>query len=87
MDSRDKEAAAALEPTTFELPRSRGRTLTYCLYGPDTGVPVILHYGTPGVRLLSPQAVLATGRWSNGSHARRSPRWRPGRCRSRETTT
>jgi hypothetical protein len=39
MDSRDKEAAAALEPTTFELPLSRGRTLTYCLYGPDTAYP------------------------------------------------
>jgi hypothetical protein len=55
MDSSDKEAAAALEPTTFELPLSRGRTLTYCLYGPDTGVPVIFHYGTPGSACCHPR--------------------------------
>src|SRR6266540_1259018 len=62
MDRRDEEAAAGLEPTTFELAMSDGRTLTYCLYGPDEGVPVIFHYGTPGVHLLSPQAVRAAVR-------------------------
>lgn len=62
MDQMDEEAAAGLEPTTFELPMSDGRTLTYCLYGPDDGVPVIFHYGTPGVRLLSPQLVRAAVR-------------------------
>ncbi len=62
MDRRDEEAAAGLEPTTFELAMREGRTLTYCLYGPGEGVPVIFHYGTPGVRLLSPQAVRAAVR-------------------------
>jgi pimeloyl-ACP methyl ester carboxylesterase len=62
MDERDEEAVAGLEPTTFELAMSDGRTLAYCLYGPDDGVPVIFHYGTPGVRLLSPQAVRAAVR-------------------------
>jgi len=57
MDSRDEGAAAALEPMTFDLPMSHGRTLTYCLYGPDDGVPVVFHYGTPGVRLLAPRAI------------------------------
>ena len=45
MDRRD-EAAAALEPSTFELSLGDGRTLTYCLYGPDEGSPVLFHYGT-----------------------------------------
>jgi pimeloyl-ACP methyl ester carboxylesterase len=82
---RDQEAAAALKPTTFELPLSDGRTLTYCLYGPDEGVPVLFHYGTPGVRLLSPQAVgaavrcgvrlLVPDRPGYGGSSRR-----PGRC-------
>jgi pimeloyl-ACP methyl ester carboxylesterase len=62
MDRRDDEAAAALEPATFELVVGNGRTLTYCLYGPDEGAPVLFHYGTPGVRLLAPQAVRATVR-------------------------
>ena len=61
MDRRD-EAAAALEPSTFELSLGDGRTLTYCLYGPDEGSPVLFHYGTPGVRLLAPQAVRAVVR-------------------------
>jgi pimeloyl-ACP methyl ester carboxylesterase len=46
----------------LELPLRDGRTLSYCLYGRDHGVPVIFHYGTPGVRLLSPQAVRAAVR-------------------------
>jgi pimeloyl-ACP methyl ester carboxylesterase len=62
MDRRDDEAAAAVEPATFELLLGDGRTLPYCLYGPDEGVPVIFHYGTPGVRLLAPQAVRAAVR-------------------------
>jgi hypothetical protein len=57
MDPSDQEAAAGLEPTSFELPLGDGRTLAYCPYGPDQGVPVLYHYGTPGTRLLSPQAV------------------------------
>jgi pimeloyl-ACP methyl ester carboxylesterase len=62
MDRRDDQAAAELEPASFELSLGDGRTLTYCLYGPDEGVPVIFHYGTPGVRLLAPQAVRAAVR-------------------------
>ena len=46
----------------FELSLGDGRTLTYCLYGPDEGSPVLFHYGTPGVRLLAPQAVRAAVR-------------------------
>jgi pimeloyl-ACP methyl ester carboxylesterase len=59
---RGDEAAAALEPSTLELSLGDGRTLTYCLYGPDEGSPVLFHYGTPGVRLLAPQAVRAVVR-------------------------
>ena len=62
MERKDQDAAAALEPATIELPASDGRTLTACLYGPDEGVPVLFHYGTPGSRLLAPQAVRAAER-------------------------
>ena len=62
MDGNDDEVAAALEPATLELSLGDDRTLTYCLYGPDEGAPVLFHYGTPGVRLLAPQAVHAAVR-------------------------
>jgi pimeloyl-ACP methyl ester carboxylesterase len=62
VDRRDPDAATVPEPTTFELALRDGRTLSYCLYGPGQGVPVLFHYGTPGVRLLAPQAVRAAER-------------------------
>lgn len=37
---------------------SDGRAIAYCLFGPKDGRPVVFHYGTPGVRLLSPQALV-----------------------------
>jgi len=85
MDRTDQEAAAALEPTTFALPLSDGRTLTYCLYGPDEGVRVLFHYGTPGVRLLSPLIVRAAGRCGVRLLVADRPGYggssrRPGRC-------
>jgi len=62
MDRRDQEAATMPEPPTFELHLRDGRVLTYCVYGPDHGVPVLFHYGTPGVRLLAPQHIGAAER-------------------------
>jgi pimeloyl-ACP methyl ester carboxylesterase len=46
----------------LELPLRDGRVLTYCLYGPKHGPPVLFHYGTPGVRLLAPRHVRAAER-------------------------
>jgi pimeloyl-ACP methyl ester carboxylesterase len=62
VDRRNQEAATVPEPPTFELPLRDGRVLSYCLYGPDHGAPVLFHYGTPGVRLLAPQHVRAAER-------------------------
>jgi pimeloyl-ACP methyl ester carboxylesterase len=62
VDFKDEDAADVPAPTTFELTLRDGRTLTYCLYGPDQGVPVLFHYGTPGVRLLASRAVRAAER-------------------------
>jgi pimeloyl-ACP methyl ester carboxylesterase len=62
VDCRDQDASAVLGPTTFDLPLRDGRTLTYCLYGPDQGIPVLFHHGTPGGRLLSPRTVRAAVR-------------------------
>lgn len=39
-----------------------GRRVFFCLYGPDSGRPVMFHYGTPGTRRLSPQSIAAARR-------------------------
>lgn len=39
-----------------------GRRVFFCLYGPDSGRPVVFHYGTPGTRRLSPQSIAAARR-------------------------
>jgi pimeloyl-ACP methyl ester carboxylesterase len=44
-------------PRTHELLTPDGRTLQYCLYGADDGVPVIAHHGTPGTRWERPDVV------------------------------
>jgi pimeloyl-ACP methyl ester carboxylesterase len=39
-----------------------GRDVSFRVYGPGTGAPVVLHYGTPGTSKLSPQQVSAVER-------------------------
>ena len=36
-----------------------GRTLAYCLYGPEDGTPVLFQYGMPGTMFLAPDRVHA----------------------------
>jgi pimeloyl-ACP methyl ester carboxylesterase len=38
---------------SHELTAADGLVIHYCLYGPEDGVPVIYHNGTPGTRFLS----------------------------------
>jgi hypothetical protein len=39
----------AHEGTVLKTPLTDGRELEVVLYGPEDGVPVIVHHGTPGV--------------------------------------
>ena len=38
-----------------------GRILTYSLYGPEDGEPVLFQFGTPGTRFLAPDRISAVG--------------------------
>jgi pimeloyl-ACP methyl ester carboxylesterase len=49
-------------PVSYEVSTRDGRTLRYCLYGPEDGCPVIDHQGTPGTRLWSPQLASVVAR-------------------------
>jgi len=46
-------------PPTHELTTVDGRTLTYCLYGPPEGTPVVSLPGAPGTRWERPDVVEA----------------------------
>jgi hypothetical protein len=52
------DEAAALLPTTYKLVIG-DRTVNYCLYGPEDGLPVISHSGTPSTRWKRPAIVAA----------------------------
>jgi pimeloyl-ACP methyl ester carboxylesterase len=55
--TRDAAAAPAYEPATGELRLPDDRILTYCLYGPEDGEPVLFQFGTPGTRFLAPDRI------------------------------
>ncbi|GAA3545430.1 alpha/beta hydrolase [Kribbella ginsengisoli] len=44
---------------THRLVTADGRTLKYCLYGDEAGLPVIAHHGTPGTRWERPDVITA----------------------------
>lgn len=44
---------------THEVETADGRTIRYCLYGDEAGVPVIAHHGTPGTRWERPDVITA----------------------------
>ena len=46
-------------PDTHELTGSGGQVLSYCLYGPRDGLPVVAQHGTPGIRWERPDVVEA----------------------------
>jgi len=52
--SRSRAGAMAQEYNARQLPLADGRTLSYCLYGPEDGTPVVFHYGMPGTMFLAP---------------------------------
>ena len=59
MNMRDEAAPPADEPATGELRLPDDRILTYCMYGPEDGEPVLFQFGTPGTRFLSPERISA----------------------------
>ncbi len=52
MSSRAGTASHGYNAEQLRLPD--GRTLAYCLYGPEDGTPVVFHYGMPGTMFLAP---------------------------------
>jgi len=48
-------------PPTHTVPVD-DRTISYCLYGPEDGVPVIAHGGSPGTRWRRPDGIAAMER-------------------------
>jgi pimeloyl-ACP methyl ester carboxylesterase len=54
---RVEAGSPAGEAATHEFRLPDGRNLTYCLYGPEDGAPVLFQYGTPGTRFLAPERV------------------------------
>ena len=44
------------------LDLSDGRTLEYVVTGPPTGMPLVLHHGTPGAAVVYPPAAKAAAR-------------------------
>lgn len=50
------DGAAALLPRTHTT-AAGGRVLSYCMYGPEDGLPVISHNGTPSTRWKRPEIV------------------------------
>jgi pimeloyl-ACP methyl ester carboxylesterase len=55
------DEAAALLPATYELV-IEDRVVKYCLYGPQDGIPVISHNGSPSTRWKRPNIVSAIER-------------------------
>jgi pimeloyl-ACP methyl ester carboxylesterase len=53
----DEAASTADQPATAALRLPDGRNLTYCLYGPEDGEPVVFQFGTPGTRFLAPERI------------------------------
>jgi pimeloyl-ACP methyl ester carboxylesterase len=49
--------SSADEAEGDELLLPDGRRLTYCMYGPDDGKPVLFQFGTPGTRFLAPDRI------------------------------
>lgn len=45
--------AMSQEYNTRQLRLADGRTLSYCLYGPEGGAPVVFYYGMPGTMFLA----------------------------------
>ena len=48
-----------IAPKTYELVTPDDRVVQYCLYGPESGLPVIAQHGTPGGRWERPDVVAA----------------------------
>jgi pimeloyl-ACP methyl ester carboxylesterase len=47
------EASREYDPQQIRL--ADGRALAYCLYGPESGTPVLFQYGMPGTMFLAPE--------------------------------
>jgi hypothetical protein len=59
MNISDEAERAAHTSATRELRLPDGRILTYCMYGPEDGEPVVFQFGTPGTRFLAPDRISA----------------------------
>src|ERR1039457_6748223 len=59
MKITDEAGRPGDEPATTELRLPDGRILTYCMYGPEDGEPVLFQFGTPGTRFLAPDRISA----------------------------
>jgi pimeloyl-ACP methyl ester carboxylesterase len=59
MTITDETGRPAHEPAARELRLPDGRILTYCLYGPEDGKPVVFLFGTPGTCFLAPDRISA----------------------------
>jgi pimeloyl-ACP methyl ester carboxylesterase len=59
MKITDEAGRPSDEPATTELRLPDGRILTYCMYGPEDGEPVLFQFGTPGTRFLAPDRISA----------------------------
>jgi pimeloyl-ACP methyl ester carboxylesterase len=59
MTLRETAGRPANEPAARALRLPDGRILTYCLYGPEDGEPVLFQFGTPGTCFLAPDRISA----------------------------
>ncbi len=57
MNISDEAERAAHTSATRELCLPDGRILSYCMYGPEDGEPVVFQFGTPGTRFLAPDRI------------------------------
>lgn len=53
MSRSSRERARSQEYDARRLRLADGRTLSYCLYGPEDGTPVVFQYGMPGTMFLA----------------------------------
>src|SRR6202042_3879997 len=51
-NAADDRPRPAGEPTTHKLALPDGRVISYCMYGPEDGQPVVHEFGTPSSRFL-----------------------------------
>src|ERR1700733_5315938 len=51
-NAADDRTRPAGEPATHELALPDGRVISYCMYGPEDGQPVVHEFGTPSSRFL-----------------------------------